>query len=130
MKNLLIEAKLLTERNRHFLKPNSGEHVFRFCIFEGLSDLVGVSITACFLYCTFSDCDWQDPFFNETLFVEAKFVRCTFHGGSFAGCCFVACEFEDCRFEDNASGSPCTFNDDVRWYDCKRRGSPGLEEQF
>lgn len=133
MKNLLIEELLLTEFNRHFLKPYSGEHVFRFCTFEEVSDLerqMGAEITACFLYCTFSDCGWYDPHFNQAFFLRTKFERCTFQGGSFGGCYFVDCEFVDCRFECNAHGRPCTFDDDVRWYDCKRRGSPGLEGQF
>lgn len=133
MTNLLIEEKLLTEKNRHFLKPDSGDHVFRFCTFQGLGDLemqLGrASIGSCFLNSTFIDCDWYDPFFCDVLFFETKFERCTFKGGSFASSCFVACEFDDCRFERNALGSPCTF-DGVRWFDCRRRGCPGLEEQF
>ncbi|MCP3993900.1 MAG: hypothetical protein GY722_02390 [bacterium] len=132
MTNLLIEEKQLSEANRHSLKPTSGEHVFRFCTFVGLGSLelqFGASIESCFLHCTFSDCEWYDPFFNEVLFFETKFERCIFHGASFRGCCFVACEFEDCRFGRNAFESPCTF-DDVRWYDCQRCRSPGLEGQF
>ena len=41
MKNLLIEEKHLTETNRHSLKPDSGEHVFRYCRFEGVKDQHG-----------------------------------------------------------------------------------------
>ncbi|MCG8459691.1 MAG: pentapeptide repeat-containing protein [Holophagales bacterium] len=133
MKNLLVEEKLLSESNRHWPKPDSGDHVFRFCTFEGVRDLqlqLGSSITACFLDCTFRDCEWYDPFFNETLAFRTRFVRCTFHGASFRGCWFVACEFEDCRFERNALGSPSTFDDQVRWYGCKKHRTPGLEGQF
>ncbi len=132
MTNLLIEEKHLTRANRHVLKPDSGEHVFRYCVFEGLKDLelqLGTSIESCFLHCTFSECEWHEPLFNEALFFSTKFERCRFHGGSFTGCTFVACEFVDCRFERNAHKSPCTF-DDVRWYGCLKTGSPGLEGQF
>ncbi|MEM9558029.1 MAG: pentapeptide repeat-containing protein [Acidobacteriota bacterium] len=133
MTNLLIEDRLISEATRHSLKPDSGEHVFRFCTFEGLSDLelqLGASISSSFLHCTFSDCDWNDPLFNEALFYETRFERCTFRGASFRGCCFVGCAFEDCRFELNALGGPCTFDDSVRWYGCTQRRSPGLEGLF
>jgi hypothetical protein len=132
MTNLLIEEKHFTDKHRYFLKPECAEHVFRYCLFEGMQGLeerLGPSIESCFLSCRFTECEWYAPFFNGALFFNTTFERCTFHGGSFASCWFVACEFDECRFERDNLGRSSTF-DDVRWYDCKRRGTPGLAEQF
>jgi uncharacterized protein YjbI with pentapeptide repeats len=132
MTNRLIEEKHFTEKTRYVLKPDLAEHVFRFCTFEGMQGLeerFGASIESCFLSCTFTECEWYAPFFSCALFFHTKFERCTFHGGSFAGCWFVGCEFDECRFERDNLGSSFTFND-VRWYDCERRRTPGLAEQF
>jgi len=132
MTNRLIEDRHLTDKDRYFLKPDSSEHVFRYFTFEGMKHLeerLGPSIVSSFLSCSFIECEWDAPLVSGALFFETTFERCTFHGGTFADCCFVACEFDECRFESDAAGRAFTFSK-VRWYDCKRRGTQGLAEQF
>ena len=132
MKNSLIEEVHLTEKNRHSLKPDSGEHVFRYCYFEGIKDLelqLGVSIESSFLCCTFRECTFYEPFFNDNLFFRTKFKKLHLSRGLFPNLLLRLLRVHGLPIGKRQHGGECLF-DDVRWYDCRARRSPGARQAF
>jgi uncharacterized protein YjbI with pentapeptide repeats len=111
------------------LRDLDGNHVFRYCAFEGFAELEQrgvVEIDAVFLTCTFTTLDLYGTLFNSVIAANCTFTDCVFRGVSFATCRFVDCTFIRCTFTEDNLAAPCDFAN-TSWYGCVQRESTGLD---
>ena len=151
---MLIEEETFDESHPPPLPASWGEHVFRFCTFDGLP-LEGLSFDGIMQSCTFTGCQFYWGFFNCALLADVRFVDCTFPGASFRSAKLIACTFERCRFELDNLGGDCTIADclivatafdrchwiakpdrgkrditNTRWLACTQSACRGFEHMF
>lgn len=103
-----------------------GDHVFRYCTFEGLNEENTLHVDSTFLRCTFKNDEFYWTLFNGVLFSGCELESCTFRGVSFADCRFIDCTFKDCVFTKDNLGGSCTYEDTL-WAGCSQTGCTGWE---